>query len=79
MIQISSESEIENLITEQFIYQRNQDWANKLNSISFLPDGRYLVVVGALHLVGQQNLLSLLSQKGFKVSQQSQSQQITCP
>lgn len=79
MIQISSESEIENLITEQFIYQRNQDWANKLNSISFLPDGRYLVVVGALHLVGQQNLLSRLSQKGFKVSQQSQSQQITCP
>lgn len=79
IVQMGDESEIENQITELFIYQRNRDWANKLDSTQFLPNGRYLIVVGALHLVGEQNLLSLLSKRGFEVSQQSQSEEIACP
>ncbi|MGV2841733.1 TraB/GumN family protein, partial [Vibrio cyclitrophicus] len=35
-------------------------------------------VVGTLHLSGEGNLLQLLEEKGFIVTQQSQSQQAQC-
>ncbi|MEZ9765445.1 TraB/GumN family protein [Vibrio splendidus] len=63
-----------------FLTDRNIDWANKLSVIDWKldPKGNYLIVVGALHLVGKGNLLELLEDKGFNVTQQSQSQQAQC-
>lgn len=63
-----------------FIYQRNKDWVNKLAEPSWLPNpkGSYVMVVGTLHLVGEQNVLSLLKDKGFKVTQLSQSGSVDC-
>ncbi|MGL5343424.1 MAG: TraB/GumN family protein [Plesiomonas sp.] len=37
--------------------ERNQKWADKLKE---MPAGRYMVVVGALHLIGKDNLPQLL-------------------
>ncbi|MGL5006302.1 MAG: TraB/GumN family protein [Plesiomonas sp.] len=37
--------------------ERNQKWADKLKG---MPAGRYMVVVGALHLIGKDNLPELL-------------------
>lgn len=37
--------------------QRNQDWSSKLKA---LPDGNYVVTVGALHLFGDDSLVSYL-------------------
>ena len=65
-------------LNEQFIYRRNHAWADKLTSNSFISDGKYLVVVGALHLVGQENLIHLLSEKGFEVTQLSKEQSLDC-
>lgn len=65
---------------QAFIYQRNQDWANKLASREILPkkQGNYLVVVGTLHLIGRDSLVSLLRNKGFTVTQRSTSSNANC-
>ncbi|WP_162046927.1 TraB/GumN family protein [Vibrio taketomensis] len=63
-----------------FIYQRNHDWADKLSKATMFPErrGNYLVVVGTLHLVGRDNLPLLLKQRGFNVTQRSKSETATC-
>jgi len=64
----------------KFIFQRNRDWARKLDSNHFLPEkgGNYLVVVGALHLVGKDNLLQLLKQDGFTIKKLSVNKKVNC-
>lgn len=46
---------------------RNRRWAVKLEQLLH-GNGRYLVVVGALHLVGEDNVIELLSARGFEVT-----------
>ncbi|MDA0149257.1 TraB/GumN family protein [Vibrio sp. LaRot3] len=74
MVEMSPEFE------RALITDRNRDWATKLTEQKLLPkkNGNYLVVVGALHLVGEQNLIALLKQNGFKVTQRSKSQAAKC-
>ncbi|MEZ9339819.1 TraB/GumN family protein [Vibrio splendidus] len=73
-------SEMSPKLEKAFLTDRNIDWANKLsvNDWKIAPKGNYLIVVGALHLVGKGNLLELLEDKGFNVTQQSQSLQAQC-
>ncbi len=54
---------------QAFLYERNRDWAEKLDSGSVLPkkSGQYTIVVGSLHLVGKDNLIELLEERGFTV------------
>lgn len=78
LAELALQSAIGEELGDQFIYQRNRDWADKLNTGSFIADGHYLVVVGALHLVGEDNLIELLSEKGFTVSQLSKESNIDC-
>ena len=49
------------------ISARNRRWAVTLEELLRHP-GRYLVVVGALHLVGENNVVELLSARGLDVS-----------
>ncbi|MCZ6584796.1 MAG: TraB/GumN family protein [Gammaproteobacteria bacterium] len=46
---------------------RNQRWAVKLEEL-LRSNGRYLVVVGALHLVGEDSVIELLSARGLDVT-----------
>jgi uncharacterized protein YbaP (TraB family) len=46
---------------------RNRRWAATLEEL-LRDDGRYLVVVGALHLVGEGNVVELLSARGLDVN-----------
>ena len=79
LIELADESEVEKELTERFIYQRNKDWADKLDNPEFLTKGgKYTIVVGTLHLVGQQNLIRLLDQKGFQISRLSKSEMVRC-
>ncbi|MEZ9515467.1 TraB/GumN family protein [Vibrio splendidus] len=73
-------SEMPSELEKAFLTDRNIDWANKLSANDWKLDskGNYLIVVGALHLVGKGNLLELLEDKGFNVTQQSQSLQAQC-
>lgn len=67
-------------LEQAMISSRNQDWADKLAGEDFLPqrNGHYLMVVGTLHLVGKDNLLTLLQQRGFEVHRLNHSQQADC-
>lgn len=73
-------SEMSPQMEEAFMHQRNRDWAEKLTQGSIFPssEGNYLIVVGSLHLIGPENLLTLLESRGFKVTQRSQSQAANC-
>lgn len=52
----------------RIVVNRNRDWAGKLNLL--LRDRHdYLVVVGTLHLVGPDSLISLLSRAGYEPRQ----------
>jgi uncharacterized protein YbaP (TraB family) len=63
-----------------FLSERNLKWANKLSKTAWLPkkSGNYFVVVGMLHLLGEQSLLKLLESDGFRITQISQSSPSNC-
>jgi uncharacterized protein YbaP (TraB family) len=51
-----------------FLRDRNQDWASQI--LPWLEsDEDYLIVVGALHLVGPDNVLDLLAAEGYEAEQ----------
>lgn len=53
-------------LADALIYDRNARWADQVSEI--LDDGDdVLVVVGALHLVGERGLPALLSRRGYRV------------
>ncbi|UTV28368.1 TraB/GumN family protein [Photobacterium atrarenae] len=60
------------------IDQRNDDWTAQLSESPAYKQGSFLVVVGAMHLIGPSGVPSLLRQKGFIVTQLSQSQSSAC-
>ena len=63
-----------------FLIDRNLDWAEKLSNPKWLPKakGSYVIVVGTLHLLGEQSVLKLLKDEGFKVTQLSKSKTSNC-
>ncbi|ENM8381435.1 TraB/GumN family protein [Vibrio alginolyticus] len=65
---------------QAFLYERNRDWAKKLDTGSVLPQqsGRYTVVVGGLHLVGKDNLIELLKNRGFNIKPLGKPRQANC-
>ena len=48
---------------------RNRAWVGRLAALLNDRDD-YLVVVGALHLVGPESVVDLLRQRGYQVTQQ---------
>jgi uncharacterized protein YbaP (TraB family) len=48
------------------VTERNQNWLPKIEALLTDSDKDYMVVVGALHLVGKNGLVQLLSQRGLK-------------
>ncbi len=65
---------------EVFLYSRNRDWAKKLDNASILPQkqGSYTVVVGNLHLVGKDNLIDLLAERGFEITPLGKTRKTEC-
>jgi uncharacterized protein YbaP (TraB family) len=55
-------------ISRALVTDRNRSWMTRLDKM--LNDKQdYLVIVGAMHLVGKDGLVELLKQRGFKVVQ----------
>ena len=50
---------------EIFVFQRNRNWAEKLDKL--MPEQSCLVCVGAAHLSGEKGLLQLLRDRGYTV------------
>jgi len=56
-------------LAEKLLYARNRDWAEKLDArIKAGEPG--IVIVGAGHLAGKENLIDLLQAKGYTLEQQ---------
>jgi uncharacterized protein YbaP (TraB family) len=53
---------------ETMVVQRNKNWAVKIDDL-IKRDVDTLVIVGAAHLVGHENLLELLRGRGYKIEQ----------
>lgn len=51
---------------EALVIDRNRSWVPELERLAAQP-GRHLVVVGALHLVGDHNVVDLLRERGLPV------------
>jgi uncharacterized protein YbaP (TraB family) len=48
------------------IVERNDRWLPQIDTLLHKP-GDHLVIVGALHLIGEHSLISLLEQRGYRV------------
>jgi uncharacterized protein YbaP (TraB family) len=55
-------------IYQTVLVQRNRSWVPKLESLA-ASGKQYFVVVGALHLVGPDGVLSMMQKDGFKIEQ----------
>jgi uncharacterized protein YbaP (TraB family) len=53
---------------DRLMVQRNKKWVSRIEDL-LNKEGNALVVVGAGHLVGDENLLQLLRRKGHKIEQ----------
>ncbi|MDW6001592.1 TraB/GumN family protein [Vibrio mangrovi] len=67
-------------MSRQLEIKRNHHWLEQLTSPPiFSPQpAKYLVVVGTLHLIGQENLIQLLKEQGFTVTRQNTIQNSEC-
>jgi uncharacterized protein YbaP (TraB family) len=63
---IAPDVELQQKVMEQMLDNRNQRMADRMQLL--LDQGRVFVAVGALHLAGEQGLIALLRQHGYRVS-----------
>lgn len=64
MVEMISDSEMGES-EAALLHTRNQNWAEKLETI--IPEKSVFIAVGAGHLAGEQGLVHLLREKGFEV------------
>ncbi len=74
---LDSEDYDETMIS-MLLGNRNKAWAKQLDSGLLPSSGKFFVVVGALHLMGEDNLLMLMEQQGWQIEQLSHSQPTSC-
>ena len=55
-------------IYEQLIVQRNKDWMPAIDEL-FADEGTNLLLVGVLHLAGDDGVLNLLKNQGYSIEQ----------
>lgn len=53
---------------EAIVADRNRDWTNTIDKL-LTDDEDYLVIVGALHLIGEDGVPQLLESRGYSVNQ----------
>ena len=56
---------------QSLVIDRNRSWIDAISRLAERP-GRHLIVVGALHLVGEHSVIELLAADGLEVSRLSQ-------
>lgn len=57
-------------VYERIVTDRNRDWMDDLTRFLDEGDKDYFVVVGALHLVGDEGVVNLLREEGYTVTRQ---------
>ncbi|PKF51852.1 TraB/GumN family protein [Enterovibrio nigricans] len=65
-------------LEEVIITDRNRHWTETLSDTRKFGNGTYTIVVGALHLYGQEGLLDMLKNKGFEVRALNKGHSVEC-
>lgn len=76
--QLFQESQFDPTTDDALIFNRNQRWAETLTTASSYQTGKFIVVVGAFHLIGDQGLPNLMKQQGFKVEKITSGTKANC-
>ena len=53
----------------RLIYQRNRNWLHRIEKM-LKEDRDFLLIVGVLHLAGENSIIDLLEKKGYLLEQQ---------
>jgi len=55
------------MLYQSLVVERNRRWIEGIERLAAQP-GRFLIVVGALHLVGDSNVIDLLADEGYTIA-----------
>lgn len=66
MLEVSKEDEVHPEFMELILFQRNKDWMTKLPSL--IEEAPSFIVVGALHLAGNEGIIQGLKDEGFIIT-----------
>ena len=77
-LSLMEESQYSDETEEKLIFERNRDWANQLTNKAGYQQGTYLVVVGAMHMLGKQGLPALLEKQGFTLKRLTEGDKSQC-
>ncbi|MGR5149308.1 TraB/GumN family protein [Photobacterium alginatilyticum] len=77
-LSLMEESQYSDETEEKLIFERNRDWANQLTNKVGYQKGTYLVVVGAMHMLGEQGLPTLLEKQGFTLKRLTEGEKSQC-
>ncbi|PMN69129.1 TraB/GumN family protein [Enterovibrio norvegicus] len=78
MATIADDMSDTNDFERKILVDRNLNWIEMLTDSTQIQNGDYVVIVGALHLPGEEGLLTLLKNKGFTITQLNQGQKAGC-
>ncbi|GAB3527641.1 TraB/GumN family protein [Photobacterium alginatilyticum] len=78
LLSLLEESQYSDATEEKLIFERNRDWANQLTNKASYQKGTYLVVVGAMHMLGEQGLPTLLEKQGFTLKRLTEGEESQC-
>ncbi|MGF1703642.1 TraB/GumN family protein [Photobacterium makurazakiensis] len=78
LLSLFEDSQYSDDTDDTLIFERNHNWASQLSTSPLYQQGRFIVVVGALHLFGEQGVPALLEQQGFEVSLLTQGERSNC-
>jgi uncharacterized protein YbaP (TraB family) len=53
---------------QKIVVQRNRNWLPRIEQMLADPDKDYLVVTGALHMIGPQGLIQMLRARGYQIT-----------
>jgi len=53
---------------QTIVVQRNRNWLPRIEQMLDDPDKDYLVVTGALHMIGPQGLIEMLRARGYRIT-----------
>ncbi len=79
LLDILETADWDDATSSQLLTSRNKKWIEKIIDPQFLsPTGKYVIAVGALHLIGQHNLRELLGQQGYEIELLTTSKTAQC-
>lgn len=78
LLSLLENSQYSDVTEDKLIFERNRDWASQLTNKASFQQGTYLIVVGAMHLLGEQGLPTLLEKHGFTLKRLTEGDKAQC-